>query len=207
MMQHFEIDRIIEYGDMDFPDTEKVVNPAWRQLSKQRNCLEGKLKNRRARFGQMSMHPESENNTKKYAKWLEKKSRLLEEIEHFERELAHLKKELKETDKHICWKQLEKQDKFTRLLPNRKRLMDTVRMIAYRAETAMVPLLTGPTVDSPAARRILQDFIHNRSGHFACSGGKSVAHPCTQRIAAGNKSSAAQTLAKSERSRCRISGN
>jgi transposase len=159
MIQHFEIDRIIEYGDIDFPDTEKVVNPAWRQLSKQRNRLEGKLKNRRARFGQMSMHPESENNTKKYAKWLEKKSRLLEEIEHFERELADLKTKLKETEKHICWEQLEKQDKFTRLLPNRKRLMDTVRMIAYRAETAMVSLLTGPTVDSSAARGILQDLF------------------------------------------------
>ncbi len=49
-------------------------------------------------------------------------------------------------------------NKFYRLLPGRKRLMDTVRMIAYRAETAMAGLLKGPTVDMAAARRLLQDL-------------------------------------------------
>ena len=37
--------------------------------------------------------------------------------------------------------------------------MDTVRMIAYRAETAMMGLITGPTVNPPAARRLLQDLF------------------------------------------------
>jgi hypothetical protein len=32
MMQHFDIDRIVEYGDIGFPDTEKVINPTWREL-------------------------------------------------------------------------------------------------------------------------------------------------------------------------------
>ena len=37
--------------------------------------------------------------------------------------------------------------------------MDTIRMIVYRAETAMVGLITGPTVDSSDARRLLQDLF------------------------------------------------
>jgi hypothetical protein len=37
--------------------------------------------------------------------------------------------------------------------------MDTVRMIAYRAETAMAGLLVGPTVDLAAARSLLQDLF------------------------------------------------
>jgi len=32
-------------------------------------------------------------------------------------------------------------EKFLRLLPGKKRLVDTIRMIAYRAETAMVQLI------------------------------------------------------------------
>ena len=32
-------------------------------------------------------------------------------------------------------------------------------MIAYRAETAMSTLITGPTVDTAAARRLLQDLF------------------------------------------------
>ena len=32
-------------------------------------------------------------------------------------------------------------------------------MIAYRAETAMCDLISSPTVDTPAARRLLQDLF------------------------------------------------
>jgi len=46
-----------------------------------------------------------------------------------------------------------------RFLPGSKRLMDTIRMIAYRAETAMIGLITGPTVDSSDARRLFQDLF------------------------------------------------
>jgi hypothetical protein len=61
--------------------------------------------------------------------------------------------------KHITWGQLDEKDKFLRLLPGRKHLMDTIRMIAYRAETAIVGLITGLTVASPAARRLLHDLF------------------------------------------------
>ncbi|MCP4339200.1 MAG: hypothetical protein GY799_10010 [Desulfobulbaceae bacterium] len=70
-----------------------------------------------------------------------------------------LKIELKQEPKHITWEELEEEDKFFGLLPGRKSLMDTVKMIAYRAETAMAGLLKGKTVlDLPAARRVLQDL-------------------------------------------------
>jgi len=36
--------------------------------------------------------------------------------------------------------------------------MDTVKMISYRAETAMAGQLNGPSVDMAAARRLLQDL-------------------------------------------------
>jgi hypothetical protein len=159
MMQHFDIDVILEYGATEFPDTEKVVNPTWRQLDRSRNSLQNKLRYRRARFAEMTMHPETEEKPTKYRKWLTKKADLLEEIENYEHQLETLKAELKDTPKHIIWGQLDEKDKFLRLLPGRKRLMDTIRMIAYRAETAMVGLITGPTVDSPAARRLLQDLF------------------------------------------------
>jgi hypothetical protein len=69
------------------------------------------------------------------------------------------KAKLKRTPKHITWAQLEEKDGFHRLLPGRRRLMDTIRMIAYRAETAMAGVLVGPTVDFAAARSLLQDLF------------------------------------------------
>jgi hypothetical protein len=159
MMQHFAIDLLQEYGTVAFPDTEQVVNPAWRGLDRSRNSLQNKLRYRRARFAEMSIHPESEADKTRYDKWLRTKGALLEEIQHFEHQLNEEKAELKKTPKHITWAQLEEKDRFHRLLPGRRRLMDTVRMIAYRAETAMAGLLVGPTVDFAAARCLLQDLF------------------------------------------------
>lgn len=159
MMQHFAIDLLQEYGVTGIPDTEKVVNPAWRELDRSRNSIQNKLRYRRAAFAEMTIHPEDEENSSKYKKWLKKKAELLEEIEYLEQQLEELKKKLKETAKHIAWEELEEPDKFYRLLPGRKRLTDTVRMIAYRAETALAAMLTDPTTDTPAARRLLQDLF------------------------------------------------
>jgi len=159
MMQHFDIDRIIEYGDMKFPDTEKVVNPAWRELNKRRNSLLSKLKHRKAKFAEMTIRPETEEEPKKYEKWLKKKAGLLEEIDNYEHQSNEMRLALKNTKKRITWAELEEKDRFNRLLPGRKRLMDTIKMIAYRAETAMVGLLKGVEIDSSEARSLLQDLF------------------------------------------------
>jgi len=159
MMQHFAIDLLEEYGTDYFPDTEKVVNPAWREMDRSRNSVQNKLRYRRARFAEMSMHPENESDKRRYDKWFQKKAVLLEEIQNFEHHLNEEKARLKRTPKHITWGQLEEKDKFQRLLPGRKRLMDTIRMIAYRAETAMASLLVDSTKDFAAARCLLQDLF------------------------------------------------
>ena len=166
MRQHFALDRLAEYGTEDFPDTERVVNPTWRELDKRRISLLNKLRYRQARFTEMTLHPEAEDNQARYHKWLHKKADLLEQIQHFEHQLNAVKDQLKHTPKHITWTELKDKDKFYRLLPGRKRLMDTVRMIAYRAETAMVGLLIGPGVDSAAARRLLQDLFVTEADIF-----------------------------------------
>jgi hypothetical protein len=99
-----------------------------------------------------------ESNAVKYQKWVQRKADLLEQVQHYEHQLEELKTKIKETPKHITWAELEDQDRFHRLLPGRKRLMDTIRMIAYRTETAMATMLRSSTVDNPQARSLLQDL-------------------------------------------------
>ena len=88
-----------------------------------------------------------------------KKADLLEEIQHFENDLNEIKAEVKETPNRIAWENLEGSDKFQQLVPGRKHLLDTVKMIAYRAETAMSGMLLNSTVDTPAAKAITSGFI------------------------------------------------
>jgi regulator of replication initiation timing len=166
MMEHFDIDTVLEYGVTEFPETETVVNPDWRELDRARNSLQNKLRYRQARFAELTMHPETEDNGPKYRKWLDRKAELLEEVQNSENELKTLKEKIKGIKKHITWGELPEKNKFLRLLPGRKRLMDTIRMIAYRAETAMARLLRGPTVDLPQARRLLQDLFVTEADVF-----------------------------------------
>ncbi|MBU1228318.1 MAG: hypothetical protein KJ698_14030, partial [Actinobacteria bacterium] len=100
MMQHFGIDLLSEYGLESFPDTEKVVNPTWRDLDRQRNSMRNKLRYRQAKFAELTIRPEVENSSTKYEKWLIKKSELLEGIEQYEHKLEGLKAKLKKTPKH-----------------------------------------------------------------------------------------------------------
>jgi hypothetical protein len=155
MMQHFALDLLAEYGTCPMADTAEVVNPAWRRLSNQKQSVQSKLVYRQARFAELALQ-EEDPKSKRHVVWLQKKASLLEEIQCYEQTLADLKSALKQTPRHIQWKDLPEADKFNQLLPGRKRLLDTVRMIAYRAETAMIPMLMSETVNSPDARAILQ---------------------------------------------------
>ena len=87
------------------------------------------------------------------------KAELLEEVEHLEKELEDVKAEIKGVPKHVEMGELDEGDKFQELRSGRKRLLDTVKMIAWRSETAMAPILTSPTVDGADARSILQDLF------------------------------------------------
>ena len=166
MMEHFAIDILNEYGLENLPDTTQVVNPLWRDLNRQRNSVQSKLKTRQVHFAEMTLHPASKDEPSKLKLWEKRKAELLEEIQDFERDVEDLKSRLKSTDKHIQWDQLDEQDRFKKPVVGRKRLMDSIRMIAYRAETAMSALITGHTIDTPAARRLLQDLFSTEADIF-----------------------------------------
>ena len=162
MKRHYGLDMLQEYGVTPLTDTEKVVNPARRQQEGQRSSIQSKLNYRLARFAAMELHPETktdETGDIQYKKWERRRAELLEEIEHYENELKTIKDNLSQTPKHITWQELNDKDKFERLLPGKKRLIDTVNMIAYRAETTMAAILTSSTIDFPMARQLLQTLF------------------------------------------------
>lgn len=95
-----------------------------------------------------------------------KKAELFEQIEQYEQDLNEIKAELKTIKKHVAWEKLNEKDKFFQLLPGRKRLMDTVKMVAYRAETSMASILKDDTTDMAAARRLMQDLYNTEADIF-----------------------------------------
>jgi hypothetical protein len=158
MMEHFAIDLLNEYRTEEIPETKRpVVNPKWRELDRRKRSVKSKLIHRQARFAALTLHPESDEGA--HARWERCKVELVEAIEQFENELADINDQLKTTPGHVKWNELPATDKFERLAPSRKQLVDTVKMIAYRAETAMASIVRETLARIDDGRSLLRDLF------------------------------------------------
>ena len=134
----------------------EVINPLWRELDRKRRSLKSKLTNRSTRYAALDLHPEPDET--KAARWSRQKADLVEEIEQIEHELEAVKQQMADTSKHLDWECLPETDQFQRLLPSRKRLLDTIKMIAYRAETAMANIVKEKLARKEDARAVIRDL-------------------------------------------------
>jgi hypothetical protein len=161
MMKHYAIDLLSEYGTEAFSGNQRVINPSWRELDRQRRSLKAKLTHRAAHYAALELHPEMDD--KKIAKWKRKKADLVEEIQSIEHELKQIKTKIAETSKHMDWHELESEHKFERLSHSRKRLTDTIKMIAYRAETALVNIVREKLARHDDARALIRDLFQSEA--------------------------------------------
>jgi hypothetical protein len=162
MMEHFAIDLLNEYRTEEIPETERpVVNPKWRDLDRQERSVKSELTHRQARFAALTLHPESDEA--KQARWEEQKAELVEAIGQLERELSGIADRLKTTPGHLAWGELPAEEKFERLAPGRKQLVDTVKLVAYRAETAMASIVRESLARTDDARSLLRDLFRSEA--------------------------------------------
>jgi transposase len=162
MMEHFAIDLLNEYRTEEIPATTRpVVNPKWRELDRQRRSVKSKLTHRQARFAALTLHPESDEAA--HARWEKQKAELVEAIEQSEHEMAEINSQLKTTPSHLEWDAMPASEKFKRLAPSRKQLVDTVKMIAYRAETAMASIVRESLARTDDARSLLRDLFRSEA--------------------------------------------
>ena len=162
MTQHFAIDLLNEYRTEEIPETKRpVVNPKWRELDRQKRSVKSKLTHRQARFAALTLHPESDEAAR--AKWEKQKAELVEAIQQLDKEMTEINGQLKKTPSHLAWDALPASEKFQRLAPSRKQLVDTVRMIAYRAETAMASIVRESLARTDDARSLLRDLFRSEA--------------------------------------------
>ena len=138
-----------------------MVNFKWRELDRQKRSVKSKLTHRQARFAALTLHPEADDAAR--AKWEKQKTELVEAIGQLENELTEISDALKETPHHLQWDQLPATEKFQRLAPSRKQLVDTVKMVAYRAETAMASIVRESLARTDDARSLLRDLFRSEA--------------------------------------------
>jgi len=152
--EHFALDRLVDYRTEVISDPLRVVNPDYRHLDGKVRSATGKLTRRLAKFAAMTLQEPIE--PKHVEPFLRRKAALREEMQTLQHDLDALKAERKETPHHITLDELPAEARFRQLSTHSKQLVDTIKMIAYRAETAMANSLREHLKRPDEARRLLR---------------------------------------------------
>jgi len=140
MMEHYALDRFVEYGAEPIPETSLVVNP-------QRRSLENQIRRQRALLSRAQAqltaraYP-AQASEAQVAAFEKQQGQLLDAIRQQEANLVNLKEQRPTTPKKVPLKDLPQEERFTRLPTVSKHFVDTIKMIAYRAESALAGLVS-----------------------------------------------------------------
>jgi hypothetical protein len=133
----------------------KIVNPAYRALDGQVKSKVSVLNRKFAKFGALNLSNDA--GPEQIELFQKQKTEQQEQIDLLSKEVEQLKAKRKAIAKHIKFSELPKDQQFTKLSTKGRHLIDTIKMIAYRAETAMANFLR-PIMPRPdEARTLLRD--------------------------------------------------
>ena len=158
MREHYALDRLVSYQVEKMDETTQVVNPVWRKLDRAVRSLVAKLHPRLARFGAMNLAGPIEPAAVEV--FLKKKAVLQREVQEIQTQVQEKKAERAGVAHHLPLGQVPEADRFDRLSSGSKDLVDTIKMVAYRAETAMSHIMREalPQWRQEEERRLLQSL-------------------------------------------------
>jgi hypothetical protein len=159
MIEHFGLDRLIEYGTEPIADTTLVVNPARRKKDQEVRRERAWLTRDQAQFGALTS-PVGAGSEQMDA-FEQQKAQLLERIEQRQQKLERLKAERKAIAAKVPLKDLPPADRFDQLRTAKKHFVDTIKLIAYRAETALVHIVREKLHRVDDARSFVRQVFHS----------------------------------------------
>lgn len=154
MREHFGLDRLIEHGTLPLPETTVVVNPAHRKIDQQVRRERSRLQRLEAQFGAHTLPPQT--TPEQIQEFEQKGGQLREKIQAQTALLDGLKKQRKETERKVPLKDLPQAQRYRQLCPESKHFIDTIKIIAYRAESALAGELREHLLRDDDARALLR---------------------------------------------------
>lgn len=140
MMQDYELDKMIQYGVETIDPHKKVVNPSYKKLSYEIKKLREKQNRLKAKFYQI-IEQNLDGDLEQMKKKIVEQADLQEKIASYQLDIGEKLKTRKQTDYYIELKDMPPDKRFNKLKTEGKLFMNTIKMIAYRAETAVTNLL------------------------------------------------------------------
>jgi hypothetical protein len=151
MMQHYDIDGLVQYGGEELPGTLEVVNPAWRTLDKAVKDTARRIRTLHADLGAATLQNDGGD--------IHARADRLQDIQRLEADAVDLRLTRRNTPKKVPLASLPEDECPRQLAPLGKMLTDTVKMIAYRGETALVGLLRPHLAKEEEARALVRELF------------------------------------------------
>jgi hypothetical protein len=148
MMQHYDIDGLIQYGAQVIPGTETLINPIWREADKAVSMARQNVHKLQAKLGAYAALEDAAD--------IGKSAECLHDMQVAQTALQQARAKRKALARKVTLDSLPPAERPTELLPLNKMLCDTVKMVAYRAETALVALLRRHLNKEDEARAVVR---------------------------------------------------
>jgi hypothetical protein len=156
MRENYSLDALGDYSTEDIPESTPVVCPLYREADRDVRNMAAQLGRKKCQCNEIVLCDEIAPD--KVIAYEEQKQALLEEIRDMEETLEELKECRRNTPKHVKFGDLPPEDRFRKLGMKSKYFIDTVKMIAYRAETAMANILRRSMRHQDEARSLLRSL-------------------------------------------------
>lgn len=151
MMQHYDLDGLVQYGNEDLPSTMQIVNPAWRKCEKDVKDARRTLHKLQAELGATALQNDGGD--------IQLRADRLQDIQKLQTDLADLRGQRRKIPRKVSLDSLPENERPRQLAPLAKMMTDTVKMIAYRAETALVGLVRPHLAKEEEARALIRELL------------------------------------------------
>ncbi|MCL7489814.1 MAG: hypothetical protein M8357_16735 [Desulfobulbaceae bacterium] len=141
MRENYNLDRLIDYSTEAIPGTTEVVSPLFREVDGEVRKQAAQLARKRCECDGVILCDDIEPARGEVEAYEMEKQALREEVEHMAKTLEDLKACRRTTPRHVRLADLPPEDQFKKLGTKSKDFIDTIKMVAYRAETAMVNIV------------------------------------------------------------------
>ena len=140
MVQDYDLDKVVEYGVEEVNPESEVVNPSYKSLTYRIKKSSEKLARLKAKlFAKIEDDLIADIDSVKQE--LQQQSQLQESILFFQSDIQQLRQEQKKTPTHVKIQDMPSDCRYNKLKSESKLFMNTIRMIVYRAETAVTNVL------------------------------------------------------------------
>ena len=158
--ESFGIDSITSYVKNKLPDTSQIINPVYRALENQQKQIAALITKQKMKYAEMSL---SQNNLseKQMEKHIRKKAATKQDIDELQEKRANIIAQKKATNKKITFSEAYENKILQTSINEQKFFLDTIKIIAYRAETALANMIKKKMATPERARSLIRTIYQS----------------------------------------------